>query len=33
MLLAGRFDLVVMTGHAFQVLLFDDDIEVTLAAM
>jgi len=31
--LPGRFDLVVMTGHAFQVLLTDDDIEAALAAM
>ena len=27
------FDLVVMTGHAFQVLLTDDEIRVTLAAI
>lgn len=28
-----RFDLVIMTGHAFQVLLEDDDIAAALAAM
>jgi 2-polyprenyl-3-methyl-5-hydroxy-6-metoxy-1,4-benzoquinol methylase len=28
-----RFDLIVMTGHAFQVLLDDDDITATLSVM
>ncbi|NGN67034.1 methyltransferase domain-containing protein [Streptomyces sp. A7024] len=30
---AGEFDLVVMTGHAFQVLLTDDEVRGALAAM
>ena len=30
---AQRFDLVIMTGHAFQVLLDDDDILATFATM
>lgn len=29
---AGEFDLIVMTGHAFQVLLTDDDVQAFLAA-
>ena len=29
----GEFDLVVMTGHAFQVLLTDDEIRSALAAV
>jgi ubiquinone/menaquinone biosynthesis C-methylase UbiE len=28
-----RFDLIIMTGHAFQVLLSDDDVAATLAVM
>jgi ubiquinone/menaquinone biosynthesis C-methylase UbiE len=28
-----RFDLIIMTGHAFQVLLSDDDVAAALAAM
>lgn len=29
----GEFDLIVMTGHAFQVLLTDDDLHTALAAI
>jgi hypothetical protein len=29
----GEFDLVVMTGHAFQVLIEDDDLRASLAAV
>jgi len=29
----NRFDLIIMTGHTFQVLLGDDDIQATIATM